>query len=158
MTPEELKRLRELEAAATSGPWVGDEFEMLAPQAPTIMRGNKRIVWADDYHMNEWDAEFIAAARNHFKELLDEVERLQSEFRSAKNVGCDATCLNYRDHEEMVHERDRALRRVEKLEKTLNSIRDLVSNTPNEIYHELASMVGVRILDALAADDKESGG
>ncbi len=77
MTEEELKKIRERCDAATPGPWVGDEYEMLAPKAPVIHPGKIKIVWADDYHMNEWDAAFISFAREDIPRLLDEVADLK---------------------------------------------------------------------------------
>lgn len=68
---------------ATLGPWVGDEFEMVATKAPVLIKGNKRLVWADDYHMNEWDAEFIKHARTDVPELCN---RLKTAIEELKNV------------------------------------------------------------------------
>lgn len=60
---------------ATEGPWIGDEFEMCAPKAPVVIPGNIRLVWADDYYMNEWDAEFIAQARTDVPELARRLKK-----------------------------------------------------------------------------------
>lgn len=78
MTKEERAELRALAEKATCGPWIGDEFEMVAPNAHVLTPGNKKLVWADDYHMNEWDAQYIAAANpSVILELLDENDRLK---------------------------------------------------------------------------------
>jgi hypothetical protein len=76
-----MTRLDEIEAraaAATPGPWVGDEFEMTAPKAPTFQAGNVKLVWADDYHMNEWDAEFIKHAREDIPWLLAKLKECEA--------------------------------------------------------------------------------
>lgn len=67
--------------------------------APDIMRS---FEWLGSHNRTPYMPIFIAryvAAANPTRiiELLDEVENLKNEFRSAKNAGCDATCLNYRD-------------------------------------------------------------
>ncbi len=86
MTPAEIARLREVIAAATPGPW-----------APHTWYGTDEGGWVavGPHHLKsegeEWDdpdsacherakrdAEFIALARNHWDELLAEIERLRS--------------------------------------------------------------------------------
>lgn len=74
---------------ATEAPWVGDEFEMVAPNAPVMTPGFKKIVWADDYHMNEWDAEFIAFARTALPELA---QRLKKACELLREQDCDYFC------------------------------------------------------------------
>lgn len=69
-----IAELRKLEAEATPAPWKGDEFEIIAPKAPTIIDGNVRLVLADDYHLNEWDADFVIKFRNAASPLLTALE------------------------------------------------------------------------------------
>lgn len=76
MTPLQT-RIKEILAraqAATPGPWVGDEFEMTTPKAPVLIPGNVRLVWAEDYHMSEWDAEFCKHARTDVESLAKALE------------------------------------------------------------------------------------
>lgn len=75
----ELKHLEDLCSKATPGPWKGDEYEMTAPKVKTLEEGRIKLVWADDYHMSEFDAEFIAAARTALPELIARVRRLEAE-------------------------------------------------------------------------------
>ena len=70
-----LSRLKELEEKATVKPWVGDEFEMTAPKASPLIPGNTVLVWAEDYHMREWDADLVKQVRNALPSLLKLVEQ-----------------------------------------------------------------------------------
>lgn len=88
MTDEQIKRLRELEAKATKGPWVAKE--------PAFAPGIKARVFGPTYKgkfegqetMAVPDADFIAAARSAVPELLDEVERLEMENRKlSQHIG-----------------------------------------------------------------------
>lgn len=153
MTHDELKKLKELCENATPGPWKGDEFEMLAPKAPTLIPGNVKIVWAEDHPMNEWDADFIAAAREALPKLIEEVERLKEENKDLEESYHEASDVfkrnmgeqNLKKRAEVEKERDRALRRVEKLEKVLTSLNE----------DEFLTLDWKHIIDrALAEDDK----
>lgn len=73
-----LDEVRELAMSATPGPWVGDEFEMTAPNAPTLFDGNVKLVFADDYHMNEEDAKYIMAVNpKNVLEIIEELKKLR---------------------------------------------------------------------------------
>lgn len=90
MTPEELKRLRELEAAATPGPWQSHNnhgvYYVSNGRDGLFATFDNRICEASTNFFGvdkTANMEFIAAARNHFKELLDEVERLNLEIKKS---------------------------------------------------------------------------
>lgn len=78
--------------AATPGPWVGDEFEMTAPNAPVFSRGNTRLVWAEDYHINELDADFCRHARTDVpelaKRLIEAIKHLRIVYRQMGKKDC----------------------------------------------------------------------
>lgn len=94
---KKLRELREKGKAATSGPWEGDEFEMCAPKAPVLEKRAVRIVWAFEYHMNQWDAEFAKIARNHWDLLLDiiEVQREALEWYASGGKDDDKEQIGY---------------------------------------------------------------
>jgi len=54
---------------------------MLAPTAPTITPGATRIIWSDDYHINEWDAEFCRHARTDVPELARRLKKACEKLR-----------------------------------------------------------------------------
>lgn len=86
-----LAELKSLAEKATPGPWVGDEFEMTAPKASTLIRGNVRLVWADDYHMNEWDASYIAAANP--QTILDLIAKVEGLSKALEILRKNSTCV-----------------------------------------------------------------
>jgi len=51
----------------------------------------RRYAW----DVSKADKALIANARTDLPTLLAEIDRLQAKFNTAKNPGCDATCLNY---------------------------------------------------------------
>lgn len=80
MTDDEIKRARELCAAATPGPW----------QAGTAGRCNLIHFDGDNIHgvalvESRYDGDFIEAARELLPRALDEVERLQDAVTSLRN-------------------------------------------------------------------------
>lgn len=109
MTNVDVARLRELEAAATRGPWKASAFGTAGDEEPSslvvhagpfdweaIRYGEADVAaWCDydDWH----DAELIVAMRNNWVPLLDRleaaeakiarVEALADEWDEAKNLG-----------------------------------------------------------------------
>lgn len=79
ITPEEIKRLRELEKKATPGPWeVGDNHLIFAADHKrTKIAGNYRWEYGRGGICFAADGDFIVAARNALPDLLDEIERLR---------------------------------------------------------------------------------
>lgn len=106
-----LEKEKQLMDKATPGPWVGDEFEMTAPKAPTLMPGNVRLVWAEDYHVGEYDAAFIANVRTSHAlalEALKIAERFSKEH-------CECAEFDLEAPERCVH--CELLARIEKILK-----------------------------------------
>ena len=70
----DIAKLRELEAKATRGEWLADEYYVHGPGRSTIA-----MAFDDDTAGFDCDdAAFIAAARNALPALLDEIERLRA--------------------------------------------------------------------------------
>jgi hypothetical protein len=96
ITEEEIKELRELEERASEGPW---ENELdLDPPDSGIEAVSGGTICHIQHHGNyniglrtgEWfsysDARFIVTARNKFVMLLDEIERLQKEYKRLNDL------------------------------------------------------------------------
>lgn len=80
MIPQEkLDELRELEKAASPGPWRPDVYEA-SGYTPTFDLNNRR--YPGEFYQAKKDSELIAGARNALPALLDEVELLRE--REAK--------------------------------------------------------------------------
>jgi hypothetical protein len=83
-----MSRIEEIKSRlekATPGPWVGDEFEMTAPKAPTLMAGSIKLVWAEDFHMSEEDADFVKHARDDVPYLLTRLEDAEETLKRVQN-------------------------------------------------------------------------
>lgn len=85
ITPEEIARLRALEAKATPGPWqsVNQSYRMRVYE---VFAGGTSVchVTCCEDGMDEKDCELIATSRNALPGLLDEIERLQAEVASLR--------------------------------------------------------------------------
>lgn len=97
ITAEELAQWREIEKAATAGPWDSyhDDFECLVgiPRDPNWIQYQCIAELSGGIESGERqeqracnDSDFIAHARNTYARLLDEVERLQSRQRKAVSI------------------------------------------------------------------------
>lgn len=75
--------------------------------------------WTNLYPDESWKSETKPLI--HVREVTPcaNCERLEAEFRSAKNAGCDATCLNYRDGDEEIQ---RLQKRLEMCKDALDEI------------------------------------
>lgn len=85
ITPEEIARLRALEAKATPGPWkaLNQSYRMRVYE---VFAGGKNVCTAStccEDGMDEKDCNLIASSRNALPRLLDEVERLRADLREA---------------------------------------------------------------------------
>lgn len=85
MTPDELKRLRELCEKATAGPWKSDycgDVWTISGEVPHVNDGGMELfqgIGTTTRGPDNGNAAFIAAARTAVPALLDEVERLEEE-------------------------------------------------------------------------------
>jgi hypothetical protein len=95
MTADELKRLRELCDAATPGPWQNDNpgisrhwsVDDACQESVIELRGASS--WSGCDHRlfcKSADGDLIATARTALPALLDEVERLEFQFRGAADL------------------------------------------------------------------------
>ena len=73
MNEKRIEELRAMCDTATPGPWIRERW--------SIDTVNERVVATANMQL---DAAFIAAARTALPELLDEVERLETEAEEAK--------------------------------------------------------------------------
>lgn len=109
LTNTDLENLLRLEEAATSAPWTYEGF-WIGIQIDLFERPMKLATI-----IRNIDGEFIAAARNHIRPLVEEVKRLRGEENewcntcgySHKPVG--KFCPNCQDGAEGMDERDREL-------------------------------------------------
>lgn len=114
ITPEEIARLRALEAKATPGPWTVGPQDPDAPYGPPavlspdhpavkggeVYEGDTCIGFAGlaltcyDYpsETTQINYELIAAARNAMPRLLDEIERLRDELDFQKRLRVPCEC------------------------------------------------------------------
>lgn len=91
-------------------------------------------------------------------ELVTEVERLKGMFQSARNTGCDATCLNYCWHadKEYAKELAQVTERVEQLTEALrDSAEEICLRSCENRPHEPGALLG-RVGGELNGNDGHS--
>ncbi len=89
ITKEQLEKWKQLDEAATDGPWRFDHGHVVHKDVSVIWIANCR-----SSPVPEYDAEFIAAAREAVPALISEVERLQQEKKRAAEVVCNGAREN----------------------------------------------------------------
>lgn len=82
MTTPDTERLRKLAAEATPGPW---EAQPDRTDTARIVNGpDGEMLWDARGMLNDADAEFIAAAREHVPALLDMLDQAEAERDQAR--------------------------------------------------------------------------
>lgn len=106
ITPEEIARLRALEAKATPGPWREDDRHSPAPHCVSIGDHVADVVSTSCSGMEgggferDEDRMLSIAARNALPRLLDEIERLRAE-NDRLRIVTTCTCWMLKDTEKV---------------------------------------------------------